>query len=324
MRTNFAISQLPTRQIQNVQYDHSMENKYYTPKTLGDAIGVSQSSLKRWADRGLLNVERTVGGHRRIVLEEALRFIRESGVSIVKPDLLGLEDYEIDAQGQDLDSADKLYYALHAGDETGVRGLVLNQYLEGRPLHEIFDQDLQPAMTRIGLLWHDDVSGITIEHRAHDICMQVLADLRFRLPKVFTKGIAIGCSAPGDSYSMPTALVSTALRAEGFEAINLGPNLPLEALMDECKKVKPVLVWISISHLKKAHILRNDLRDFARFLRDQQGALVIGGSQVSRLRLDKDPFVLIGKNIHELVSISRGLVAERMTGEKTQETKSEE
>ena len=226
-------------------------------------------------------MERTVGGHRRIVLEEALRFIRESGVSIVKPDLLGLEDYEIDAKDQDLDSADKLYYALHAGDETGVRGLVLNQYLEGRPLHEIFDQDLQPAMTRIGLLWHDDVSGITIEHRAHDICMQVLADLRFRLPKVFTKGMAIGCSAPGDSYSMPTALVSTALRAEGFEAVNLGPNLPLEALM-------------------------------------------IGGSQVSRLRLDKDPYVLIGKNIHELVSISRGLVAERMTGEKTKETKAEE
>ena len=34
-----------------------MNNTFFTPKTLGDAIGVSQSSLKRWADKGLLVVE---------------------------------------------------------------------------------------------------------------------------------------------------------------------------------------------------------------------------------------------------------------------------
>ena len=287
-----------------------MENKYFTPKTLGEAIGVSQSSLKRWADKGLLNVEKTAGGHRRILLEEALRFIRESGVTVVKPDLLGISDFSIESSEEDLSSADKLYYALHAGDETAVRSLVLNSYLDGQPLHEIFDEGIQPAMAKIGLLWHDDVSGITIEHRAHDICLQVIADLRFRLPRVFTKGTAIGAAAPGDPYTLPTAMVSTALRAEGFSAINLGPNLPLEALLDEAKKVKPIIAWISISHLKKAHILRNEIKDLARELRNQKTFLIVGGSQIHRLRLNRDPYVLIGNNISELVSISRGLVAE--------------
>lgn len=286
-----------------------MNNTFFTPKTLGDAIGVSQSSLKRWADKGLLVVEKTAGGHRRIGFEEALRFIRDSGVTVVKPDLLGLDSDSFRQEDSDLSPSERLYYALHSGDETLVRSLVLNQYLDGRPLHEIFDEDIQHAMARIGLLWHEDISGITIEHRAHDICLQVLADLRFRLPRVFTKGTAIGAAVPGDSYTLPTAMVSTALRAEGFSAVNLGPSLPVDALLDEAKKVKPIIVWYSVSHLKKAHILRTEIKELARELREQNTYLIMGGSQVHKLRLDRDPYVLIGKNIHELVSISRGLVA---------------
>ena len=59
-------------------------------------------------------------------------------------------------------------------------------------------------------------------------------------------------------------MVSTALRAEGFSAVNLGPNLPVDALMDEAKKVKPIIVWYSVSHLKKAHILRTETSFSAR------------------------------------------------------------
>ena len=289
-----------------------MEKQFFTPKTFGEAIGVSQSSLKRWADKGLLHVERTAGGHRRIFLEEALRFVRESGVSVARPDLLGVDERSLSHADEDLSSADRLFFALHSGDEDGVRSLVLNQYLEGRPLHEIFDDDIQPAMAKLGLIWHEDVSGIAIEHRAHDICLQAIADLRFRLPRKFTKGIAIGAAAPGDPYTLPTNMISTTLRAEGFEAINLGPNLPIEALLMEAKKVKPIIAWISFSHLKRVQFLRNKIKDLARQLREQKTFLIIGGSQVKRLRLSRDPYVLIGNSIHELVTISRGLIAENL------------
>ena len=61
-----------------------------SPKELADAIGVSESSLKRWADAGRLQVARTEGGHRRIPIAEAVRFIRDTGAVVVRPDLLGL------------------------------------------------------------------------------------------------------------------------------------------------------------------------------------------------------------------------------------------
>ena len=61
-----------------------------SPKDLARATGVSESSLKRWADSGRLECTRTAGGHRRIPLAEAVRFIRESSISVVDPSMLGI------------------------------------------------------------------------------------------------------------------------------------------------------------------------------------------------------------------------------------------
>ena len=75
-----------------------------SPKELGSAIGVSESSLKRWADDGRLRVARTAGGHRRIELREAVRFIRASGFTVQRPELLGLAELD----GIERDAIDRL------------------------------------------------------------------------------------------------------------------------------------------------------------------------------------------------------------------------
>lgn len=59
------------------------------PRQLGQALGVSESSVKRWADQGEIVTHRTSGGHRRIALAEAIRFIRESGLPVVDPAFSG-------------------------------------------------------------------------------------------------------------------------------------------------------------------------------------------------------------------------------------------
>ena len=61
-----------------------------TPKELADAIGASESSLRRWVDSGQINMSRTAGGHRRIPLAEAIQFIRGIGATVVRPEMLGL------------------------------------------------------------------------------------------------------------------------------------------------------------------------------------------------------------------------------------------
>ena len=56
------------------------------------AIGASESSVRRMADSGELQIHRTRGGHRRIPAAEAIRYVRENNVAIVRPDLLGLDE----------------------------------------------------------------------------------------------------------------------------------------------------------------------------------------------------------------------------------------
>jgi len=57
-----------------------------SPRELADALGVSESSLKRWVDAGKITAARTEGGHRRIALQEAVRFIRETGAPLARPE----------------------------------------------------------------------------------------------------------------------------------------------------------------------------------------------------------------------------------------------
>src|SRR5437764_13756024 len=90
-----------------------------TPKELAQAIGVSESSLRRWVDAGDIRVARTAGGHRRIELAEAIRFIRHLGIPVVRPEVLGLAPEAARTPGATDDQT--LFEALVAGDREGVK-----------------------------------------------------------------------------------------------------------------------------------------------------------------------------------------------------------
>lgn len=62
----------------------------FTPRQVARALGVSESTLKRWCDRGLLPTIRTAGGHRRIPIHGVLSFIRDNDQTLAHPELLGL------------------------------------------------------------------------------------------------------------------------------------------------------------------------------------------------------------------------------------------
>ena len=61
-----------------------------SPKQVARAIGVSESSLKRWCDQGLIKTVRTAGGHRKMDIAEVLRYVREQDHKLVSPEILGL------------------------------------------------------------------------------------------------------------------------------------------------------------------------------------------------------------------------------------------
>lgn len=250
-----------------------------TPKDLADAIGASESALRRWIDGGRIRMSRTAGGHRRIPVQEAIRFIRQTGAIIVRPELLGLSHTAVDAQpSEGVSSDDALFDALRAGNAAVARGLIMSSYLQGLGLAALFDGPVRSAMDRVGRLWEHDSRGIMVEHRATGICVETIAALRGLLPVVDEAApLAIGGAPHDDPYQLPSMMAAAVLAEAGFRDINFGANTPVELLAQEAIDRKARLVWLSISTEQDQKALRTAIKKLADFLAGHQINLILGG-----------------------------------------------
>lgn len=276
-----------------------------SPRDLAEAIGASESSLKRWADAGKLQVSRTEGGHRRIPIAEAVRFIRATGATVVRPELLGLTDVPA---AQDLSGDDVLFHHLHAGNGREARGLLLGRYLAGESVAALADGPIRTAMTRIGELWQHDPRGVFVEHRATDCCIQAITAMRALIEVPAGAPVAVGGAPTGDPYLIPSILAATALAAEGMAAINLGPETPIASLRHAIAAHQPTLVWLASSSPVATPVVA-EVAALARALREDGRTLVIGGRH--RGELAEARAAVMVATMGELVAFARGLVTAR-------------
>jgi len=201
-----------------------------SPRELAEALGVSESSLKRWVDAGRIRATKTEGGHRRIALGEAVRFVRETGAPVVRPDLLDMPEVAV-AHERSLRGGDQLLDLLIEGNAVGARGWLLARYLEGTSLASLCDGPVKHAMHTLGELWKHDEGGVFIEHRGTDVALQALAHLRSTF----------------EPYILPSFMAPAVGSAPGRRARNLGPDTPVTALQHATIAHKPRLIWISAS-----------------------------------------------------------------------------
>lgn len=280
-----------------------------TPRELAKAIGVSESSVKRWVDDGSIRATKTAGGHRRIPIAEAVRFIRESQSVLVHPDIIGLSDVTsvADAFPAHGEETEALYDYLLRGAAEEAKGLVLTLYLNGLSVAQIVDGPLRGAMERLGELWAHDEEGIFIEHRGTEIAIQAIARLRNVLPKSTPKAVAVGGAAPGDVYRLPTLAAATVLEATGLETVNLGPNVPIASLAMAADRHSANLVWLSVSSDKLPPDLSEQVKGFASHLANRRVPLVVGGRSAHWLGLRSGGNLRTGGTMSELEAIAQGM-----------------
>jgi len=280
-----------------------------TPRQLADAIGVSESSVKRWVDDGHIVATRTAGGHRRIAIQEATRYLRENGTVVVRPDMLGLDDVSALAESENTtDSADeRLFGYLKSGAAAEARGLIVSQYLEGSSVAEIVDGPIASAMTKIGEAWASHRSGIFWEHRATQIAIQSMIRLRLLLSPQEGGPVAVGCAPSGDRYILPSLAVAAVLEGEGLRATNLGPETPLRSLAIGIEELDARLVWLSVSVTADLDSLRREIDELVEGLAARRAILVVGGSQASRLALPKSDSIYVGRSMAELEALVQGM-----------------
>jgi excisionase family DNA binding protein len=288
-----------------------------SPRELAHAIGVSESSIKRWIDDGLIGATKTAGGHRRIAGSEAIRFVRESRSILVRPDVLGLQ--ELAAVEKDItaggDDADRLFVYLKEGRAPEVNGLILSLYLGGQSVAEIIDGPFQTALEKAGELWTKEDSGIFWEHRATEIAIRAVAVLRTLFSPAADAVIALGGAPTGDPYILPSMSSAAVLESTGLRAENLGADIPLDSLMRAVETLRPSLVWLSLSVIGDGKDMEQQIDRLARQLSERGVRLVLGGTAVERMDLLPRPGLHIGESMRELEAFAKGLVANSVRSE---------
>ncbi len=254
--------------------------RLFTTREVARALAVSDSSLRRWCDQGLLETERTEGGHRRVPLTSVVSFLRKSGHQLAVPQILGLPEQlklksAADAGQQPVQL---LCSALEQGREREARRLTLDAFLDGTSSDRLCDGLIAPAFSLLGQRWVQGQLEIYQERRACEIARRLLSELRSLLADLPADAPkAIGGTPSGDPFRLATQMVELALRENGWQAQNLGVDLPLATFRRALEEHRPHLIWLSVSHVPNAETFLSEYQELQETASRLGTTIVLGG-----------------------------------------------
>jgi len=306
----------------------------FSPKQVAQALQVSESSVKRWCDRGVIRTDRTLGGHRRIPLEHLMEFLESTNRRIVDPAAIGLSDRRqledqrqiqrdaiaelssrADRVGEDPSIANAPFLqsqferALLAGDEAQCRKVIGSWYAIHGNMASVADDLMAPTFRVIGQMWECGRADVYQERRGCEICIRLIHELRRLIADPFNEApLAMGGTSEGDNYQVANQLIEIIFREAGWRTISLGSGVPFSSMASAIQKYRPKVFWLSVSHIDS----NDDFLDrFQRFSEElpQGTMLVVGGRCLSDSLRKKMQFSAYCDSMRQLSNLARTLIA---------------
>lgn len=276
------------------------ESPYLSTPEAAALLGVSVSTVKRWVDEGILPAYKTAGGHRKLLRNEVLAMARQAGVIRGDPSILSVGA-----------PAETLADALLRGDGPTVTWLIRRLYESGMSIEVLSDRVISPALAKVGHDWEQQRIDVWQEHRGSQLCAAALFDLREDLQNRpdRERPLALGGAPGGDPYLVPSLLVELTLLEAGWETSNLGPNTPLDSMLQAVRELKPKLVWLSVSYVRDERELIEGCRALHAELESMGSAFVIGGQALTEALRAEIPCSFFGKSMSQLADFAQSLHA---------------
>jgi methanogenic corrinoid protein MtbC1 len=272
-------------------------------------VGLSESSIRRWVDSGVIRASKTAGGHRRISVTEALNLIRDRGLRVVRPDLLDLDADGLAAADSPDRVSDQFYRLLSEGRPSLACAFLSSLFVRGWSAADICDGPLRESMRRVGEVREDDGTAIFVEHRATEICIRALVHLSGYIDARDDAPVAVGGALTGDPFQIPTLMAAVVLGAEGFQSINVGADTPISALRAAVEHHRPVVVWLSMGISSIPLTVVSEVSAFAAELGRDGISMIVGGRGVASCRSALPPSVHQASTMRELAAFAHGLRA---------------
>ncbi|NNE68516.1 MAG: helix-turn-helix domain-containing protein [Pyrinomonadaceae bacterium] len=250
-----------------------------TTKEVARVCGVSDATVKRWAAAGLIESEKTNGGHRRFKAEDVAAFQCRQGLGMGRD--TGDNSIVTAAKRSRVRKnlgCSELLRSMICGCEEEVANRLIKLYLEGESLASIFDNVLAVELGRIGSLWVKGKISVAEEHLASRCTQYGLFKLRGVLTAPEQKQkLAICCGIEGDHHGIATDLSRMIFESEGWSVINFGPNTPLYSLMSGIENNDPKMICISASMILDVERVSMDYKEFLENLGSERPKIAIGG-----------------------------------------------
>jgi excisionase family DNA binding protein len=278
---------------------------YVSTSEAARALGVSDSSVKRWCDLGIIASANTVGGHRRIQVREIIRFVRKDKRAIVNSQLLGLPQRTGQRRYSSECSYDRVFRSLRAGDEDRFRRVAIDLFLSGWQMSALFDEVLCPAFSAIGDLWHSGELEIYEEHRSCELCIRLLHEFRYLLTEPARSApLAVGASVYGDPYTLSGQMAELVFIEAGWRVKPLGHSIPIVSLTAAVENLRPSVFWMTLSHIPDVALFLDGYREFAQSLQRRGIPLVVGGRALTTELRKRMLFSSFGDNFAHLRSFA--------------------
>jgi len=278
---------------------------YIKPRQLAAAIGVSESSLKRWSDRGILPSVKTAGGHRRLPVWGVIEFLRTTRHPVLHPELLSFPVTSGSPETVELlkvvPSFQRLIMAGHADEANAI---AMRAHLSGHAPSDLCDDLFRPAMEQIGTLWEREQAAVYEEHLATQTLKRILGQLRgLQRPTNDQCPLAMGAAPSGDPFSLPCQMIEWVLSSLGWRPMNFGPDTPLATLAKAVSAYRPQVVWISISApVTQVETFVSEYHRFHEAATRAGSSVIVGGRGATDELRGRLSFASHGNRIRHLTS----------------------
>lgn len=236
-------------------------------RRVAQRLHVSEATVKRWSDEGLLLCARTPGGHRKFRPADVASFASRYGITsdtAVRPPAVR--------------QSDALMLML-AGDVERLFSLALAALEGGLPLESLLDEVLTTALVEVGERQACSSIGIADEHAATAATLAVLSRLEPTLGRAQPQGLAVSVCVAGERHDVGARMASLMLASRGFRTLTPGADVPLDALLQLVTARRPQVLALSASAaMAEPTTLLRDLRTLAARVQGMGVRLLVGGT----------------------------------------------
>jgi MerR family transcriptional regulator, light-induced transcriptional regulator len=265
---------------------------------LSRRVGVSPELLRAWELRyGLLQPSRSPGGFRLYSDADEqrigrMRAYQDQGLSAAEAARLALEAPTDQRPVLDVAPPDSSSFAeaLDRFDEPAAQA-AFDRALATLSLDALLRDLLVPYLQDLGERWEAGSASVAQEHFASNVVRGRLLGLARGWGQGAGPLTVLAC-APGELHDLPLIAFGLALHGRGWRIAYLGPDTPLDTLLDTARALEPRLVVVSATTPRHLSRVRSELRklsDTAPLAVAGAGATAALAKSVGATLLSDDP-----------------------------------